>query len=253
MKKINKAFTLAEVLITLGIIGVVAAMTLPLLIQEYRKNVVENRLKQTYSQLSQVFKLAENEHGEMYNWVDELSTRINVSKSTSEMAPFINEYIMPYLSGAKFNEDKPPIRELGFTNGIKTPDGADFLPANAGVYSVQLPNGVILLFSAISGNVNNNDKIFIGLNIVACLKGGNKQATLGKDVFSFELNFNNSKLGTFNCQRYIVNSDNKLVCEIENDRDVILDKCSTGNSARMCSTLIQMDGWHILKDYPHKL
>ena len=32
----KKAFTLAEVLITLGIIGVVAAMTLPALIQQNR-------------------------------------------------------------------------------------------------------------------------------------------------------------------------------------------------------------------------
>lgn len=39
------AFTLAEVLITLGIIGVVAALTLPNLIADYRASVVETRLK----------------------------------------------------------------------------------------------------------------------------------------------------------------------------------------------------------------
>ena len=40
MSQIKKifGFTLAEVLITLGIIGVVAAMTLPTLIQNYKKN-----------------------------------------------------------------------------------------------------------------------------------------------------------------------------------------------------------------------
>ena len=47
-----KAFTLAEVLITIGIIGIVAALTLPTLIGNYRKSVVENKLKSTYSQLS---------------------------------------------------------------------------------------------------------------------------------------------------------------------------------------------------------
>lgn len=36
------AFTLAEVLITLGVIGVVAAMTIPTLITSYQKHVVEN-------------------------------------------------------------------------------------------------------------------------------------------------------------------------------------------------------------------
>ena len=43
MKK--NAFTLAEVLITLGIIGVVAAMTLPTLIQNHQKQVYVNGLK----------------------------------------------------------------------------------------------------------------------------------------------------------------------------------------------------------------
>ncbi len=48
------AFTLAEVLITLGIIGVVAAMTLPLLISNYQHKVLETQFKKAYSELSQV-------------------------------------------------------------------------------------------------------------------------------------------------------------------------------------------------------
>lgn len=47
------AFTLAEVLITLGIIGVVAALTLPNLIANYQKMVLKNQFKKTYSLLSQ--------------------------------------------------------------------------------------------------------------------------------------------------------------------------------------------------------
>ena len=43
------AFTLAEVLITLGIIGVIAALTLPGLLAEYSKVVVETKLKKIYS------------------------------------------------------------------------------------------------------------------------------------------------------------------------------------------------------------
>ena len=48
------AFTLAEVLITLGIIGVVAAMTLPALIQNYQEKVLANQFKKSYSMFSQV-------------------------------------------------------------------------------------------------------------------------------------------------------------------------------------------------------
>lgn len=49
----KKGFTLAEVLITLGIIGVVAAMTMPSLIQNYRKKEATTRIKKFYSMMSQ--------------------------------------------------------------------------------------------------------------------------------------------------------------------------------------------------------
>ena len=48
------AFTLAEVLITLGIIGVVAAMTMPALIANHRKTVLKTQFKKAYSELQQV-------------------------------------------------------------------------------------------------------------------------------------------------------------------------------------------------------
>ena len=49
----KKAFTLAEVLITLAIIGVVAAMTIPTLIQNYRLKVLKTRYTQTYAILTE--------------------------------------------------------------------------------------------------------------------------------------------------------------------------------------------------------
>ena len=41
----KKAFTLAEVLITLGVIGVVSAITMPTLIQNQQEKVLINQLK----------------------------------------------------------------------------------------------------------------------------------------------------------------------------------------------------------------
>ena len=49
------AFTLAEVLITLGIIGVVAALTLPSLIENHKKQVIVSRLNKVYSTLGNAF------------------------------------------------------------------------------------------------------------------------------------------------------------------------------------------------------
>ena len=62
------AFTLAEVLITLGIIGVVAAMTLPTLINKYQEKVTVTKVKKFYSILSQGYQFAVQEYGEPEYW-----------------------------------------------------------------------------------------------------------------------------------------------------------------------------------------
>ena len=59
------AFTLAEVLITLGIIGIVAAITIPSLITRYQKRETATRLKATYSIIANALKLAEEENGDL--------------------------------------------------------------------------------------------------------------------------------------------------------------------------------------------
>lgn len=52
-------FTLAEVLITLGIIGVVAAMTIPALINNTQENEYKTAYKKGFSMLSQAFEKAQ--------------------------------------------------------------------------------------------------------------------------------------------------------------------------------------------------
>ena len=64
----KSAFTLAEVLITLGIIGVVAALTLPSLIQRNIEKQRVAQLKKAYSELSQAYNLAIAENGSPTEW-----------------------------------------------------------------------------------------------------------------------------------------------------------------------------------------
>lgn len=64
----NKAFTLSEVLITLGIIGIVAAMTLPVLIQKYQDIVAVNKIKKFYSTIAQAWTYILYEDGSLDNW-----------------------------------------------------------------------------------------------------------------------------------------------------------------------------------------
>ena len=53
---IKRGFTLAEVLITLGIIGIVAALTIPTLMYQNNKNVEVTQLKKFYSVFNQGMK-----------------------------------------------------------------------------------------------------------------------------------------------------------------------------------------------------
>ena len=61
-------FTLAEVLITLAIIGVVAAMTIPTLISNYQEKVTVTKIKKAYATLNQAMGLAVVNHGTVDNW-----------------------------------------------------------------------------------------------------------------------------------------------------------------------------------------
>ncbi|MBS6602314.1 MAG: type II secretion system protein [Brachyspira sp.] len=61
-------FTLAEVLITLAIIGIVAAMTLPALIQKQNEKAAVTALKKFYSSVSQAYIFAKNEYGTPDGW-----------------------------------------------------------------------------------------------------------------------------------------------------------------------------------------
>lgn len=70
------AFTLAEVLITFGIIGIVASMTLPALVQDYQKKQFAVMAKTNYVILNNALERAKSEYGtDVNNWIYSSSTR----------------------------------------------------------------------------------------------------------------------------------------------------------------------------------
>lgn len=68
LKYTKNGFTLAEVLITLGIIGVVAALTLPTLISNYKDRQTIDQLKKAYSTIAQAYEKATYDEGTPDNW-----------------------------------------------------------------------------------------------------------------------------------------------------------------------------------------
>ena len=88
------AFTLAEVLITLGIIGVVAAMTLPTLIAKYKDYELANRTRKTVSVINQAIQLAQAAYGTP----GDNSSMFNISKSSPE----VTKEFSKYFNGAQY-------------------------------------------------------------------------------------------------------------------------------------------------------
>lgn len=88
---IKNAFTLAEVLIVVGIIGIIGALTIPTLIAKQQEAVFISQLKKAYSALSQAYKLAEQENGTPDNWgLVKDGTNIGARPVIDMLKPYLN-------------------------------------------------------------------------------------------------------------------------------------------------------------------
>lgn len=89
-------FTLAETLITIVVVGIVAAVILPVMIQHYRRQVIINQLKKSYSILGQAINMAVKDYGNTDKW--ELQNSLSTVQGHIEYA---DKYIAPYLKVMK--------------------------------------------------------------------------------------------------------------------------------------------------------
>ncbi len=95
----KSAFTLAEVLITLGIIGVVAAITIPILTTKVQVKVLENQFKKADAMFQQSLKTTFQEAG--YDSVRDLeSTGDKGQKEATQELEEINKIWISQFSGA---------------------------------------------------------------------------------------------------------------------------------------------------------
>ena len=171
------AFTLAEVLITLAIIGVVAALTLPTLNKKIKDLREMSRLKQTYSTISQAIKLSQIEYGEVGTW--------GIEGVEVEDAELIANKLKPYLKIAI---------DCGVTNDKKC--------IYDGKYKYLKEYNTNNATSSDYGRQNNYYKIVLQNGIAIWWRGGNSEVALivvfidlngkkgpncwGKDLFAFE-------------------------------------------------------------------
>lgn len=123
-----RGFTLAEVLITLGIIGIVASMTLPGIVQDYRERETVTRVKKFYSVFSQAYTLAVLEHGTIDTWgltdssqtQDEDGNNVHSEESVENYDKFF-QIMKPYLKNIEYKKINGNTNEK--TRGYVLPDG----------------------------------------------------------------------------------------------------------------------------------
>ena len=240
------AFTLAEVLITLGIIGIVAAMTLPSLINEYKKKEVETRLVHTYSTMTQAFKLAEADNGESQYWTKNIAGSFNIS-DMSIVDDFLTAYFIPYLN---FNTKIETIDGYGlkkFGYDIRYFNGYQMNEMRI----TRLNNGVILFWGMFIGRQG-----ICALHIVLDINGTKGPNRIGSDLFDMTYSLYDGEL--FMSGEKNIDGD-KLTYSKKQNYQQLLDNCKRTTTPDYfapnysCGAVIKLNGWKIPKDYPIKL
>ena len=173
-------FTLAEVLITLGIIGVVSAMTIPNLISKYQERATVTKVKQAYSILSQAYRLAIAKNGPIYHWDLEVDGMYDAQSHIN-----LANYLKPFL---RLNHDCTG-KEVHYV--YKHCNAQDYAYAEPDNYAVfVLSNGMVVFTRIYSPNglsgYLKNKKIFGTLSIL----DSGKDIQSGKNYFSFYITEN---------------------------------------------------------------
>lgn len=223
----RRGFTLAEVLITLGIIGVVAAMTIPTLMAQHKKTVLVSRLKKVYSTVSNAIVTSQSENGFVKEW--DLGTEY----SKANLKRVVDTYFLPYFKVIKVVESKTDNGSYA-TYGFVLSDGTTLLFSLDGSSNSGHPPASILILTDFKGRQAINTA---------------KDLDYSRNNFEMEINKNIGKLRffTWGNASYTANFTRE---ELINQSKYGCKHSINKNQRLNCGALIQYDGWQIKDDYP---
>jgi prepilin-type N-terminal cleavage/methylation domain-containing protein len=217
-KNKKTAFTLAEVLITLAIIGIVAALTIPNLITNYRKKQTVVKLQKAISVLNQAYRQSYDELG---------SPEDNLAITGKD---YFNNYWAPYLSGATLCNTCSACgySYLPFT----TLSGAasTVVCATTNRAPFYLKDGVWVMLM-LGGGASNE---LLSLNyLYVDLNGSTPPNKHGIDVF------------------FLTRTEKGILpYGYDLPDNVVLNNCSEKGAGEYCAERIRREGWQI--NYPFK-
>lgn len=186
MKK--SAFTLAEVLITLGIIGVVAALTLPALMADYRAKELEVRFKKAQSVIWNIHQRMIADYGSVYGTFIQKDVIMTDNESETALRYKYIDIFMKYVNGGKICTGGNSILScMNKSNPVdyKTYDWQNTAHLTMDAVHdrvVVAPDGITIFFG---NTAYRNNRIYFDTN--GALKGPNR---LGFDLFAFDVDSN---------------------------------------------------------------
>lgn len=219
----KQGFTLAETLITIGIIGIVAAMTLPVVIAEYQKQVTINQLKAAYQMFSEIINQAKLDHGNPLTLTNEILPIVGAAPQISKL------YFEPYIKGVqtykgKYISVEGPDRAHGFI---------EYKTAPSSQAPVCIPNGICFWIFHHGRNYTH---------LIFDLNGPKKPNIAGKDVFKLDIS-----------GKYVPGygiDDIDIPKPFENDIEKLCSKTYVSGNGDTCASRIIKNNWKINKDYP---
>ncbi len=180
----QKGFTMAEVLITLGIIGVVAAMTLPTVMNNSRNKALETALKKNYSVIEQALNMYYAQTGERL-----LPEIVGASRLKLTIKPYF-QVIRDCGQGSEGNEELIKKTCIPNYHNVGTPDknSTNYKTFN-GVSNIDLTyfdDGQFVISDGSLILIENRvpERCFISVDVNGYNKNPNR---LGQDLFMFQI------------------------------------------------------------------
>lgn len=220
----KKGFTLAEVLITLGIIGIIAAITIPGVMDRYRTKALETGMARFYSVVNQGFALSAAKNGDEKDW----------EEFGEDSCAFYKRYLADYIKadyecGYYDSNTGKPVKDDRFV-GIYFPSGdmAVFSYGRTLTYTRKTANRYKAYTAIMSGGPNDVKEFY------------------GSELFVFQLGSSLAYLDATKRPPGIVPFDARNYAPEQH-----LERCKQYPSR--CAGVIVQNGWKVPKNYPYKI